>query len=209
MKKLCLVAGLVVAGLSGPASAAVTVTFVPGATVIPTGFNVFQNFDALPAGISLGTNAIVYGANSAAAARPAFGSTGNFAGVGTGGSAAFSFAPTSAFGFTLGSLDTFNSITFQFQDGTTQTLTGGQVVNGAMANGDQVASQTNGFVYYTTTGPAIVGATFASSSVAFEFDNLSAAVPEPLTWAMMLLGFGAIGGALRGRKNSQTRIRFA
>jgi len=31
-------------------------------------------------------------------------------------------------------------------------------------------------------------------------DNLSIAVPEPSTWAMMLLGFGALGGALRRRR---------
>lgn len=35
------------------------------------------------------------------------------------------------------------------------------------------------------------------------------AVPEPATWAMMLLGFGAIGGSLRRRSKVATRIRFA
>jgi PEP-CTERM motif len=30
--------------------------------------------------------------------------------------------------------------------------------------------------------------------------NASAAVPEPATWAMMLLGFGLVGGAMRRRK---------
>ncbi len=35
------------------------------------------------------------------------------------------------------------------------------------------------------------------------------AVPEPATWAMMLLGFGAIGGALRGRQKVAARVRFA
>ena len=37
----------------------------------------------------------------------------------------------------------------------------------------------------------------------------TAAVPEPATWAMMLLGFGAVGGALRRRQKVVTRIRFA
>jgi hypothetical protein len=35
------------------------------------------------------------------------------------------------------------------------------------------------------------------------------AVPEPATWAMMLIGFGAIGGALRRRQKVAGRIRFA
>jgi hypothetical protein len=32
--------------------------------------------------------------------------------------------------------------------------------------------------------------------------NASGAVPEPATWAMMLLGFGLVGGAMRRRKSA-------
>lgn len=35
----------------------------------------------------------------------------------------------------------------------------------------------------------------------------TAAVPEPATWAMMVLGFGAVGFAMRRRP--ETRVRFA
>jgi hypothetical protein len=31
------------------------------------------------------------------------------------------------------------------------------------------------------------------------FNNVNSAVPEPATWALMILGFGAIGYALRRR----------
>ncbi|MEZ5736700.1 MAG: PEPxxWA-CTERM sorting domain-containing protein [Novosphingobium sp.] len=34
-------------------------------------------------------------------------------------------------------------------------------------------------------------------------------VPEPVTWAMMLLGFGMIGGAMRSRNRKQLGVRFA
>ena len=33
-------------------------------------------------------------------------------------------------------------------------------------------------------------------------------VPEPATWAMMILGFGAVGGAMRGRE-VKTKVSFA
>ena len=35
------------------------------------------------------------------------------------------------------------------------------------------------------------------------------AVPEPATWAMMIVGLGAIGFAMRRRKNLSTVVRFA
>jgi len=37
--------------------------------------------------------------------------------------------------------------------------------------------------------------------------TIDGAVPEPASWAMMLGGFGAVGGAMRARR--RTRIRFA
>lgn len=36
-----------------------------------------------------------------------------------------------------------------------------------------------------------------------------AAVPEPATWAMMLVGFGAIGGAMRRKSKVTTGVSFA
>ena len=53
----------------------------------------------------------------------------------------------------------------------------------------------------------------------YDFDTLEAinfasgAVPEPSTWALLILGFGAVGGAMRRRTRSaaqvRTSIRFA
>ena len=50
--------------------------------------------------------------------------------------------------------------------------------------------------------PAGLRVEFLSSSIA--------AVPEPATWAFMILGFGLVGGALRSRKaNVTTKVAFA
>jgi hypothetical protein len=42
----------------------------------------------------------------------------------------------------------------------------------------------------------------------YVIDNVVAAVPEPATWAMMLIGFGGIGSALRRRK-VKPAVQFA
>lgn len=36
-----------------------------------------------------------------------------------------------------------------------------------------------------------------------------AAVPEPSTWAMLILGFGLVGGAMRSSRHKSVRVRFA
>ena len=47
----------------------------------------------------------------------------------------------------------------------------------------------------------------AADSVIVNFET-AAAVPEPATWAMMMLGFGAMGAMLR-RRRTVTRVRYA
>ncbi len=39
--------------------------------------------------------------------------------------------------------------------------------------------------------------------------DVAAAVPEPATWALMILGFGAIGATMRRRRVAETKVRFA
>ncbi|MFM9828693.1 MAG: PEPxxWA-CTERM sorting domain-containing protein [Sphingomonas sp.] len=49
-----------------------------------------------------------------------------------------------------------------------------------------------------------------TASVDGVLDNVSVtgAIPEPATWAMMIVGFGAVGGAMRTRR-SKVSVRFA
>jgi len=43
----------------------------------------------------------------------------------------------------------------------------------------------------------------------FAYNDVPGAVPEPSTWAMMLLGFGALSFAMRRRRKHTARVHFA
>jgi hypothetical protein len=66
----------------------------------------------------------------------------------------------------------------------------------------------------TFAGDGGVNQNYGGGGTHIVFDNLtfnaavSGAVPEPATWALMILGFGAVGGAMR-RRQSATKVRFA
>ena len=59
---------------------------------------------------------------------------------------------------------------------------------------------TNGTSYRVNAGGLNTGLVTASASV------VAAAVPEPASWAMMLLGFGAIGSSLRTMRRSRNLV---
>lgn len=42
----------------------------------------------------------------------------------------------------------------------------------------------------------------------FRLNAIAAAIPEPATWAMMILGFGVVGGAMRSRRRG-TKVNYA
>jgi hypothetical protein len=129
------------------------------------------------------------------------------------GVSTFSFTNAlGVFSFYWGSIDTYNKIEFLRGDGTlVQTFTGAAFA--APANGNQTASATNRRVTFGFTGAEAVKQVRFSNSPqtnAFEFDTLAiAAIPEPTTWAMMILGFGLIGGAMRSRKAVTARLTYA
>lgn len=53
------------------------------------------------------------------------------------------------------------------------------------------------------------GTVWARNSTANIALETAAAVPEPGTWAMMLLGLGAMGAALRARRRHKISVRYA
>lgn len=113
--------------------------------------------------------------------------------------------------FYLGSLDDYNTISFYSGATLIQSFTGTDLTIPDPANGDQASGNTNRR-YFFTFGAAdnVNRVVFNTTIPAFEFDDIAAAVsgvPEPSTWAMMILGFGLVGFMLRnGRRQGAKAI---
>jgi hypothetical protein len=124
-----------------------------------------------------------------------------------------------SFGLYWGSIDSYNSIAFFSGGNITPFLTlFGNTLSAVPAlgsNGNQFGPLTNAYV--TFTGLSFDKIVLASSANSFEFDNISysglnnsiAPVPEPSTWAMMILGFTGIGFLAYRRKRNEGAVAAA
>jgi hypothetical protein len=109
-------------------------------------------------------------------------------------------------GLYWGSIDTYNTIRITDSSGTTFVNAANYAVLDP-ANGDQ-GLLGSAYVNIFDSNP-ITSITFTSSQKAFEFDNLTlaGAVPEPSTWAMMILGFLGVGfTAYRKKRGAALRL---
>lgn len=119
----------------------------------------------------------------------------------------------SSLSFYLGSLDTFNTISFYNGATLIGSYNGSQLTIPNPANGNKTSGDTNRR-YFFTFGDAdnVNKVVFNTTKPAFEFDDIAAAisgVPEPSTWAMMMLGFGLVGFMLRnGRRQVAKTVRI-
>jgi hypothetical protein len=85
--------------------------------------------------------------------------------------------------------------------------------NGFVADYDKISE---GVFEFRTYGPAgiqagtytlkVQGTSVGTASYTGDF---TLSVPEPSTWALMILGFGAVGGAMRRRQSVKARVAFA
>lgn len=120
--------------------------------------------------------------------------------------------------FGLANGGTFNNLEFNlFNGGGTAgtvnfslTDNGGQVfdfMNLALGGGE------NFFGFQGVNGQSIANVSFTTTvgivdvrQIRLDESQIAAAVPEPSTWAMMLMGFGAIGAGMRRRRRSVPRL---
>jgi len=145
----------------------------------------------------------IAGLSAAPATAPATWDTTQYLSVQKGQMASLDTPLLSAISFYIGSLDGFNSFTFHLADGTSQVVTGATLdaLPGMDANGSQTAFTTNGRLTFSFDS-AIDRVDFASGNYSLEIGDIGAValVPEPAAWAMMVLGFGGVGGLIRRRR---------
>ncbi len=201
--KLSLLA--VAAGLSIATSAnALTVISSPIDTPPPAGQSVVYDFDGYVApgfslilsglaGIFDGSLGLVPGV-----AAPPPGTTTDYLAIQKGGSATLNTPLISALSVYIGSPDSYNAIRFIGLNGYDVTLTGAALADGSFGGNQAVGRR----MTYNFGSDQITQVIFSSSGNSFELDNVAVAsvVPEPATWAMMITGFGLLGGAARRRR---------
>jgi hypothetical protein len=196
--------------VAGSASAATTF-FVPDGASPQANFTVIDNFNTNVAltGV-LNTDYIITTSHTLIGAPPANSIPYDtpYLSVLSGGTASIDFtvltgAPVRAFEFDWGSIDYFNTLTIHSNQGDIVIVPGTSSFPNA-ADGNQVAAGTNGlFRVDGDAGQVFTGMTLQSSGYSFEIDNLATgAVPEPATWAMMIVGMGLVGMSLRSRRQA-------
>jgi len=128
------------------------------------------------------------------------------------GSYSVAFSGVQVLSFVYAALDDYNSVTLNFASSATRTFTGAQIATGSLATAINDANfmAGSGRVTYDFGGTdTLTSVIFSTTSPAFEIDELASAVPEPATWALMILGFGIVGSALRRRRQTKVRFNFA
>lgn len=228
MKRL-LFAALAAALYAVPASASSYVASTPGPdSAAPVGlltidFNSASQLSDIP-GLS-GNGQIVQGFKSGVYAQP-YGDTTKYLSVPQSGASGTAILDLSSynfggvldgFSFYWGSIDTYNSLVINTSNGSTPFAFDGQNPP-PPANGAQFDAANNRRVFFSLApGETLNSLEFHSNGYAMELDDIvftgkrdvpkiTASVPEPATWAMMLLGFGFVGGAMRSAKRKTNPV---
>ena len=216
--KYALMGAAGILGLSGAAQAATMITFTPGGSSPASGQSVLYDFDTtIPASLITGPLVQIKSppadANGAPPANSMPSGT-NYLSVLQGGLATILFTgPVTGFSFDWGSIDDYNTLTIIPSGGADSIVVPGTTFTNTPANGNQVSPGTNGlFSVFGTEGTQYLGFMLTSRVNSFEIDNVAVtaagAVPEPSTWAMMLIGFGGMGFMMRRKSKVATKVSY-
>ena len=208
MLKKALVGALGTLLLAGTANA-VTVVAVNGPYVAPsfTVSTLYDFEDGLQPANFAGGAVIPANENTSSHAPPA-GDTTNYYSVGPGDTTPLDVDLTGIdkrrISLYWGSMDGYNDLELV---GLGYVINGMDVASPAAGGQGDFAQNRRVDIWLTESEAAsLTGLQFRSNTNAFEFDNLAfGAVPEPATWAMMIGGFGLVGGAMR-RRNRSTAV---
>jgi hypothetical protein len=224
MKRVAFTALAVSFALSTAAQAGITVTLANGND---------GTFNGNPLGSYTGTSTAVYdgapgpisfsaGADSSgvtmgttsAAAQPLGDGTHYLWGLHDATTVTFTNGPVHSFLIHWGSVDGTNAGGDAYDN--LLTLSNGDSITGAYlttlgfgisGNGSQTDSKNNPWLLITDTD-SFSSFTATSPNNSFEFDmsdaKLTRGVPEPSTWAMMLIGFGALGVTTRAKRRQRS-----
>jgi hypothetical protein len=211
----CVLGAVAALAMASSAQATIGIHSVTPGTTVYSGPTPTYDFNSLAGTPSTSGGAVVSG-TTGNHAQPV-GSTGGYFAVGpTDGNPGVidlsSIGDINSISFIWGSVDTYN--TLEFLDAANHVLasfSGSDIA--ALANGDQSNPATNPVVTFWLSGSDVSDFTslrLTSTSNAFEIDNLAinSGVPEPATWAMMLLGFVGIGFGLR-RQRTKSQLQVA
>ncbi|MFD1786641.1 PEPxxWA-CTERM sorting domain-containing protein [Sphingomonas floccifaciens] len=127
-----------------------------------------------------------------------FTQAGTAAGLGTGIGSSYSAGGASEFFRTFSNIGSGVEVWGTRPDGSASIIAGASGKGFVVVNG---ADWADSFAYAGAQNKQLLLTSLTA-------DAVTSAVPEPATWAMMLIGFGGIGASMRRRKQV-ARVRFA
>lgn len=195
-------AAIAALAISGSANAAVTISgYTAGQLAVPAGEQLVDSFESAPlAGFTFSGGTLFSGTQPQIHDAPAGDATTYVAVLGGPGVATLTTPTTiTALSMYIGSVDNFNSINFYTGSNTLINTISGTNLR-TFAGGSSTVNVADGRFFFDLTGQNVDKITFGSTSNSFEIDNIAASVPEPGVWAMMMLGLGGLGYALRRRR---------
>ena len=197
-----------IATAASAAAPVVSLSNVGNPDALPAGQQLIADFNdagnptaVLLSGYSLSLNGATVGQNEGGSGYSGtlYGDSTHYLTIPGGASATLtSNRALSNFSLYMGSPDTFNSIRF-IGDNYDFTLTGGQISEGYVGQSWDWGQRIN----FNFGGANVKQIVLMSGQNSFEVDNFAAAaVPEPASWALMIMGFGTAGAMIRRRRTA-------